>query len=487
MYRDQRRRELRQVLGALAACGAMVGLVAGCGGGQPGEKLLGSSSFQAGDAATATCPSVAERLPDIPTQAISGVARNLGLMEIQVAAANQRLAARTDAADPGTAQTAVLGTLENQRAVLIQEIVTILGRGGEKPEGLDALAACTFGGAAALAAPAPMDTAIPTDLAPTDGALPTDGAAPTDGTAPSDGAVPTDGAAPTDGAVPTDGGVPSDSAFSAFPTDAAEPAETAAPTGKASPTGKAATGTKATKTPKPTKSAKPKGPVEILVTPEPSAPAKTPTQDPSAAPSDTAAASDAASPADSATGTAAPAGTADPAGTAAPADGGAAAATGTGLAVDCPPAAEALVGVPGVIKAEVARNLGLLELQVASVNRQLLASADQEDAEAVQQSLLRALQQKRELVIERIAARVYRATGTPPDLDAFVECTLGGGGSSPSDSAAPFDSAAPADTSGAAPTDPAPADTAAPEGKPASDGAPSSDPAARDLSSSGGY
>lgn len=449
MYRDQRRRELRQVLGALAACGAMVGLAGGCGADQPKERLVGSQSFKVGEAAAAVCPRVADQLTELPSQAISGVARNLGLIEIQVAAANQRLAARNGAADLAAAQSAVLGTLENQRVVLIRGITTILGSAGEKPDDLDSLATCTLEGGAEAAQP--VDTAVPSDTAaPADSAAPSESAAPTGSAAPGDSAAPLDTTAPRSFIAPSG---------TAEPSTAAKPAKTPKPSKSATPT----------------KTAKAKGEVEIFDTKKPTAAAK-------AAPSGTAAPKDTAAPA--ATGTADPAAT----DTAAPADtgdGGTPAPTGAdaaaALAVVCPPVAEALVDVPRVIKSEVARNIGLLELQIASVNRQLVTSAEDEDATATQEALLSALQEKRGVVIDRIATRVYRATGTPPSLDDFATCTLNADEAAPTGTAAPTDTAAPSDS--AAPTDSAaPVDTAEP-----SESAAPTESAAGDTSSGSGY
>ncbi|MFC4584888.1 hypothetical protein [Sphaerisporangium corydalis] len=450
MYRDQRRRELRQVLGALAACGAMVGLVGGCGTDRPAEKLLGSQAFQAGEAATATCPSVANLLPDdLPSRLISGIARNLGLIEIQVAAANQRLAKRTDAADLGAAQNAVLGTLETQRTVLIRDITTILGTAGDKPEGLDEAAACTLAGAADPVQP--IDTSAPYDTSE-----------PAASAAPADSAAPSDAVVPTDGAVPTDSGAPADSSA---PADSAAPIAVPFKAGKSAAASATPKATKAAKPAKTTKTADPKGPVKIVTSTKPSvkkpaAPKGSAAPEAIPAASDTAAPEDTAAPADTAT--------AAPADSAAPSDGATPDPSGSGaivtdLAVVCPPVAEALTEIPRVIKSEVARNLGLLELQIASVNHQLL---DKAGDDSFQEALLAALHKKRGAVIERIADRVYRATGTPPTLDALTECAFNDAAAPPDGTAtdAPADPSAtpsPADTATDAPSDtPSPAESA---------------------------
>jgi hypothetical protein len=177
MRQDRRRLGLVPALGVLTACGITFGL-AGCGAAAEGAARFGSGdstliSDSTGEPAapTADCPKVADRLPDVRVSDTvkRGVARGLGLLEIQVADADRRLGATVDRADPGAAQRAVLSSLANQRAATIQRIADAIGSAADRPEGLDALATCTLSGAETAATPAP--SALPSDP-PTD--LPTD-------------------------------------------------------------------------------------------------------------------------------------------------------------------------------------------------------------------------------------------------------------------------------------------------------------------------
>ncbi|GII75810.1 hypothetical protein Sru01_07920 [Sphaerisporangium rufum] len=474
MHRDQRRyangelrgvaglRGLRHLIGTLAACGAMVGSVAGCAADRPDERLLGAASFQAGDAGKAACPSVARELPtDIPEQVISLVARNLGQMELQRVSADLRLAekAKAQVADPAAAQQAVLGTLAGQRSVLIEEIANAFGEVGEKPAGLAALADCTVdGGAAAapagtetpVAAPgggdAPAATPDASDPAGASGAPDAGSASPAatqDGGNGTGGDTGTGGGAGTDAATQGPYGFRAGAKASVTPTG--KPGNgNAKSNGNGTANGNANGDGKANGNGKGAKATGSKAPVAIVDTgtPEPKAADAAPSADPA----QTATAEPSGAPAATATG--------DAAATDAATDAATPAATGqaaAGLAVACPPVADALGEVPGVIKSEVARNLGLLELQIASVDRQLTGQ-DGQDGRG--EALLSALQRKRSVVVERIGATVYQATGSPAELGSLVECTLNDGGAAtatPADTAAPADTATPADT--AAPTD----------------------------------
>ncbi|MEV5411974.1 hypothetical protein AB0K60_24435 [Thermopolyspora sp. NPDC052614] len=146
----------------LTACG--VAVLAGCSS-QPASpsRFDGAGGSGAGSVVvTAECPKVADGLPDIEvSQSLRRtVARNLGLLEIQVASANQRLADTANAADPAAAQQAVLSTLANQRAVTIERIADAIDQVAQRPQNLGALATCTLNnGAAANPSVAPTGNA----------------------------------------------------------------------------------------------------------------------------------------------------------------------------------------------------------------------------------------------------------------------------------------------------------------------------------------
>jgi hypothetical protein len=92
------------------------------------------------------CPTVADRLPAIPAQAQAEVARNLTLLETQIAEADQRLATSAGEGGVNFVQNAILGPLEDKRFATINRIATAIGRNADRPEGLDALAPCSLAG-----------------------------------------------------------------------------------------------------------------------------------------------------------------------------------------------------------------------------------------------------------------------------------------------------------------------------------------------------
>jgi hypothetical protein len=92
------------------------------------------------------CPTVADRLPAIPAQAQAEVARNLTLLETQIAEADRRLATSAGEGGANFVQNAILGPLEDKRFATINRIATAIGRNAARPEGLDALAPCSLAG-----------------------------------------------------------------------------------------------------------------------------------------------------------------------------------------------------------------------------------------------------------------------------------------------------------------------------------------------------
>ncbi|MFD7135116.1 hypothetical protein [Streptomyces sp. NPDC059894] len=96
------------------------------------------------DVSTITCPDVASQLPAVPATAEAEVDRNLALLDTQIAEANQRLADTVGQGGPNFVQNAILGPLEDKRIATVNRIATAIGRTAARPEGLDALAACTL-------------------------------------------------------------------------------------------------------------------------------------------------------------------------------------------------------------------------------------------------------------------------------------------------------------------------------------------------------
>ncbi|TKT07647.1 hypothetical protein E4U92_22350 [Streptomyces galbus] len=141
-----------QGLDALAGCALGTGGT-GAGGAAtrtPGGQgnagnAGGNGSGTAGNTGpgTITCPDVASRLPAVPPSAKAEVDRNLALLKTQIDEANTRLAKTVGQGGPHFVQNAILGPLKDKRVSTIDRIALAIGRKGTRPQGLDALAACT--------------------------------------------------------------------------------------------------------------------------------------------------------------------------------------------------------------------------------------------------------------------------------------------------------------------------------------------------------
>ncbi|MGW6524967.1 hypothetical protein ACWGA9_34665 [Streptomyces sp. NPDC054950] len=93
---------------------------------------------------TISCPDVASQLPAIPATAQAEVDRNLALLQTQIDEANTRLQNTVGQGGANFVQNAILGPLADKRVSTIDRIAISIGRKGTKPQGLDALAACTL-------------------------------------------------------------------------------------------------------------------------------------------------------------------------------------------------------------------------------------------------------------------------------------------------------------------------------------------------------
>ncbi len=71
--------------------------------------------------------------------------RNLALLNTQIAEANNRLVSTVGQGGANFVQNAILGPLADKRASTIDRIAIAIGRGGEKPQGLNGLATCSLG------------------------------------------------------------------------------------------------------------------------------------------------------------------------------------------------------------------------------------------------------------------------------------------------------------------------------------------------------
>jgi hypothetical protein len=102
---------------------------------------LGSS----GVAATVDCPDLTERLTAVPEQARPEVDTELAHLDGQIAAAYRGLQDAARTADDGTLdEGAILDPLRTERAATIERIAAAVDKAGDRPEGLDTLAACTL-------------------------------------------------------------------------------------------------------------------------------------------------------------------------------------------------------------------------------------------------------------------------------------------------------------------------------------------------------
>ncbi|WP_432118757.1 DUF1996 domain-containing protein [Streptomyces sp. bgisy032] len=95
--------------------------------------------------ATIDCPDVGAKLTSVPDQARSEVDKELALLDEQISKAYQQLSesAQEIQQDSGFAGNAVINPLKEKRAATLERITIAIERAGDRPEGLEALAACT--------------------------------------------------------------------------------------------------------------------------------------------------------------------------------------------------------------------------------------------------------------------------------------------------------------------------------------------------------
>ncbi|WP_199834738.1 hypothetical protein, partial [Streptomyces sp. NRRL WC-3618] len=95
--------------------------------------------------------------------------------------------------------------------------------------------------------------------------------------------------------------------------------------------------------------------------------------------------------------------------------------------VNCPAVANKLPAIPASAKAEVDRNLALLNTQIAEANKRIVDTQGQGGANFVQNAILGPLKDKRVSTINRIATAIGRTAAKPVGLDALAACGLNGG------------------------------------------------------------
>ncbi|RZU48645.1 hypothetical protein EV385_0363 [Krasilnikovia cinnamomea] len=112
---------------------------------------------------------------------------------------------------------------------------------------------------------------------------------------------------------------------------------------------------------------------------------------------------------------------------------GVAAADETGApTVNCPGVAGKLPAVPAQARAEISRNLALLNTQIAEANRRLVTSRGEGGPNFVQNAILGPLKDKRVATINRMATAIGRNAARPQlDVQGLATCSLNqqGGGS----------------------------------------------------------
>ncbi|WP_257004426.1 DUF1996 domain-containing protein [Streptomyces sp. SA15] len=117
-----------------------------------GDPGSGVSAQQSGDAesgrttgaATIDCPDVGAELTEVPQGARAEVDKDLALLDQQIADAYGQLRdpARAAQGDSGAVGSEIIDPLKEERAATIERIAAAIDRVGERPEGLDTLAAC---------------------------------------------------------------------------------------------------------------------------------------------------------------------------------------------------------------------------------------------------------------------------------------------------------------------------------------------------------
>ncbi|MEU3381898.1 hypothetical protein AB0E64_33545 [Streptomyces caelestis] len=92
--------------------------------------------------------------------------------------------------------------------------------------------------------------------------------------------------------------------------------------------------------------------------------------------------------------------------------------------ITCPDVASQLPAIPASAKAEVDRNLTLLDTQIEEANKRLVDTVGQGGPNFVQNAILGPLEDKRIATVNRIATAIGRTAEKPAGLDSLAACTL---------------------------------------------------------------
>ena len=93
--------------------------------------------------------------------------------------------------------------------------------------------------------------------------------------------------------------------------------------------------------------------------------------------------------------------------------------------ISCPDVKGKLPAVPQQARAEVDRNLQLLDRQIAEADQRLVDTRGQGGPDFVQNAILGPLKDKRTATIDRIAIAIGRVSAKPTGLDGLAACNLG--------------------------------------------------------------
>jgi hypothetical protein len=155
--RKQRTRLVKGISDSIAAAGGgrtsgMVSLVE-CDTNYDGMHAAmrhTAASVKAGLAASqqVQCPTVRDKLPGVPAQALDEVNRNLAELDRQLSEANERLVTTRGQGGKNFVDNAILGPLKAKRTAVLDRIGIAISRRAARPQGLEALAGCTVTGQA---------------------------------------------------------------------------------------------------------------------------------------------------------------------------------------------------------------------------------------------------------------------------------------------------------------------------------------------------
>jgi hypothetical protein len=123
--------------GGLVAANVYASASEGWGGGSD----TGGHVLSAG-MSTIYCPDVGSRLTAVPEAARADVDRELALLDQQTAAAYRQLQQSGQAT--GSADGTIMNPLKEKRTATLERIADAIDRVGDRPQGLDAMAACTL-------------------------------------------------------------------------------------------------------------------------------------------------------------------------------------------------------------------------------------------------------------------------------------------------------------------------------------------------------